>query len=89
MFAFFKAIYNYWYPTTVKEVKLFLGIRVYISVLNFPSFAQYWSKDSVFGNSFISNLMSRNRFQKINEYFHVADRTTMPPKSSPDFDKLL
>eukprot|EP00795_Rhopilema_esculentum_P015073 gene15073-6239_t len=80
---------NDWYPTTVEEIKLYLGIRVYMSILNFPSFAQYWSKDSVFGNSFISNLMSRNRFQKINEYFHVADRTTMPPKSSPHFDKLF
>eukprot|EP00795_Rhopilema_esculentum_P009876 gene9876-18464_t len=80
---------NGWYQTTVEEVKLYLGVRVYMSIVNFPSFGQYWSKKSVFGNSFISNLMSRNRFQKINEYFHVADRTTMPPKSSPHFDKLF
>eukprot|EP00795_Rhopilema_esculentum_P010017 gene10017-18648_t len=34
-----------WYPSTVKEVKLYLGVRVYMSIVNFPSFGQYLSKD--------------------------------------------
>ena len=32
--------------------------------------------------------MTSNRFDKISEYIHVNDRSTMPAKDSQNFDKL-
>ena len=77
-----------WSEVTVEELQAYLGIRMYMSVLVLPSYDMYWSKDSVFGNHFAGSVMTRNRFDKINQYFHVADTSRNPARGQPGHNKL-
>jgi len=48
----------------------------------------YWSTDYMFGNLFIPNIMPRDRFDKICQYFHANDSTTNPQRGQPGHDRL-
>ena len=47
----------------------------------------YWSEDNLFGGFPIANVMCRSRFEKLSQYFHVADRTGYD-RNDPNRDKL-
>eukprot|EP00112_Aurelia_sp_Birch-Aquarium-sp1_P014971 Seg3276.2 transcript_id=Seg3276.2/GoldUCD/mRNA.D3Y31 product="PiggyBac transposable element-derived protein 4" protein_id=Seg3276.2/GoldUCD/D3Y31 len=49
----------------------------------------YWSDDVIFGGERVKLIMPRNRFDKISQYLHVNDRSKMPGRDDPDFDKLF
>ena len=38
----------------------------------------YWAKDHLFGNFGIPHVITRDRFDKISQYFHANDRSQMP-----------
>ncbi|CAF4532204.1 unnamed protein product [Rotaria socialis] len=46
----------------MKDIESFLGIIIVMGINSLPSMKHYWSNDNVFHNSFISSIMSRNRF---------------------------
>lgn len=48
----------------------------------------YWSGDNYIGNSGVQGTMTCNRFQKLTQYFHVADRAAEPAHGQPGYDKL-
>ena len=76
-----------WYETDSSEIRAFIGIRVYMSVIDLPDIKMYWSEDCLFGGLPIANVMSRSRFEKISQYFHIADRTGYN-HNDPNRDKL-
>jgi len=41
-----------WKRTTLTEIMAFIGIRIYMSILQLPSMDMYWSTDYMFGNLF-------------------------------------
>ena len=47
----------------------------------------YWSEDQFFGNFGIADVMTRGRFDKLCQCFHVNDRTGYDSQD-PDRDKL-
>ena len=53
-----------------------------------PSYRDYWSTEPKLGDSFISNLMSRHRFDWFLSNLHLNDNLLMPARNSPDYDKL-
>ena len=59
-----------------------------MSIVNLPTTKMYWLQNPLFGSFTASDVMTRNRFDKITEYIHVNDRSTMPAKDSQNFDKL-
>eukprot|EP00795_Rhopilema_esculentum_P017051 gene17051-8565_t len=63
-----------WQPTTLDKIQTFVGMRVYMSVVDIPELRMYWSEDKVFGNFGISEVMPRLRFKKLCQYFHANDR---------------
>ena len=76
-----------WKPTTSDEIRAYLGIRIYMSVIDLPDIKMYWSGDLFFGGfTIIANIMTRDRFEKLQQYFHVADRTGYD-KMDPNRDK--
>lgn len=77
-----------WREVTSRDMKAYLGIRVYMSILRLPQTAMYWSKDQMFGNLAIRRVMKRDRFDKIQQYLHLADRRQNPQKGQPGHDKL-
>ena len=48
----------------------------------------YWSTDPLFGGLCVRRVMKRDRFHKIQQYFHLADRTQNPPYRQPGHDRL-
>ncbi|MCG8074811.1 MAG: hypothetical protein JAY75_01030 [Candidatus Thiodiazotropha taylori] len=77
-----------WREVSMREMLAWLGMRVYMSILQLPQTAMYWSTDSLFGNLNIRRVMKRDRFDKISQYFHLADRRRNPQQGQPGHDKL-
>ena len=72
-----------WTTLTLEELKAWLGLRIFMSVCVLPTIDMYWSQDWLYGNSYIPNVMLRNRFDKISQYLHVADVTDNPARGEP------
>ena len=66
---------THWEHATVEDIRVFLGIRIFMSVMDLPSIKMYWAEDTFLGRFAIANVMTRDRFEKLSQYFHVADRT--------------
>jgi hypothetical protein len=66
-----------WVNTSAKEIKLFLGMILYMGVLVLPSLAHYWRKASKF-TSVLPKYMSRNRFELLLSNFHCANNEEAP-----------
>lgn len=77
-----------WFDVTIEEMHTYLGMRVFMSTLHLPAYRNYWSSDWLFGKLFMPNIMKRDRFDKLMQYFHVNDCSNMVPRGSPGHDKL-
>jgi hypothetical protein len=77
-----------WTPTTVAEIKAFIGIHIIMGLVRYPRYHLYWSQDDFFANYRIQSTMTRRRFQALERYLHINDLTKMPGKESSDFDSL-
>ena len=51
-----------WKDVSKKEIESFLGLVI---LMGLPNIKLYWSKDMMFHNTFISSIMSRDRFLEI------------------------
>ncbi|XP_050308269.1 uncharacterized protein LOC126744757 [Anthonomus grandis grandis] len=61
-----------WVDTNPLEMRKFLGIIIWMCLLQVPQLRDYWSKDLLYQNN-ISKIMSRNRFENILSMFHTCD----------------
>ena len=61
---------------TVAELRLFLGIVLAMGVKRLPEIRDHWSTEEVLADPYISSKMSRDRFEEILRYLHVADNAT-------------
>ena len=78
---------NKWHRMDTKEIRAFIGMRIYMSIVNLPNMKMYWCEDQFFGNFGIADVMTRGRFDKLCQYFHVNDRTGYD-RRDPNRDKL-
>ena len=53
-----------------------------------PSQDMYFSKDKLFSPTGIHERITRDRMDKLHQYFHVADTTNNPQRRQPGHDKL-
>ncbi|CAF0882767.1 unnamed protein product [Adineta ricciae] len=77
-----------WEDVTTKYIESFLGIIIVMAINSLPSMKHYWSKDNIFHNSFISSVMSRNRFLQIFYNLHLADNSLEPKRESTNYSKI-
>ena len=59
-----------------------------MGIKKIPKIDDYWSTNIALGCPFISQIMIRSRFYKINRYLHLMDGNNMPPKGHPNYDPL-
>ena len=78
-----------WRDTNAKEMRAFIGMNIYMGIFPSPNVRMYWSKDVFVGNKGFSDVMTCNRYGKLNSYFHVSDRETEPQRGSPNYDRLF
>ena len=57
--------------TTSGEIEQFIGIQMYMSVIDFPAYRMYWALETRYPP--IADVMSRNRYQQLREFLHVSD----------------
>lgn len=69
-----------WKPTNSKEMKIFVGINLYMGVLNFPRIRMYWEQKS--RTNTIADNMTRNRIFELRFYFHVIDNNPIPTNNT-------
>lgn len=77
-----------WKPVSKVEIKAFVGIHIFMSIVQLPCYKLYWSTDSLYRIPSVSNIMTRDRFSKILQYFHCNDSLSNPPKGQDGHDKL-
>ena len=80
--------FEYWEQVTVDELKAYLGFMILMGVVRLPSIADYWRTDDIFHYAPIASRISKNRFFDIQRYLHFTANSTLPPPSSPQYDKL-
>ena len=78
-----------WHETTPQEMKLFIFIQFMFGIHRLPEANMYWSTDPLLRVPAIAEVMSRNRFNKLNQYFHVNDNSKAVPKGEPAYDPLF
>ncbi|XP_043923844.1 piggyBac transposable element-derived protein 5-like isoform X2 [Protopterus annectens] len=77
-----------WKPVSADDIKAFLAMHIYMSLVRLAEYRKYWDTHTLYGNYPIGKIMPRVRFEKIRQYFHLNDNTTNPPKGHPGHDKL-
>ncbi|KAJ8933304.1 hypothetical protein NQ314_014097 [Rhamnusium bicolor] len=75
-------------PTVFTEIdiKQYIGIITYMSLVNMPNTRSFWSNDLKFSN--IADVMPVNKFEKIRQYIHFNDNQTFIPSVHPGHDRL-
>ncbi|XP_049873098.1 piggyBac transposable element-derived protein 4-like isoform X1 [Pectinophora gossypiella] len=68
------------------DIRKFIGILTYMSVIHYPSIRLYWSDK--YGYASIKNAMTCKRFEKIKSIIHFNDNNKHLPQNHPQHDKL-
>ncbi len=74
-------------PITEKEIRQWMGIHMYASVISMPASRMHWSKE--LRNGLVPAAMSRDRFKEISSYIHLSDNALQPARGDPDYDRLF
>lgn len=64
-----------WVDTTAEEMKLFLGLIMYMGLVNMPSIHSYWKKTKLYRNTVAPQVMTRNRFQLLLRMWHLTSNS--------------
>lgn len=72
---------------TITELKIYVGICHYASVIHVPKVRDYWSTHH--GFSPIHNALSLKRFEAIRAALHFNNNENMLPKTDLNFDRLF
>lgn len=75
-------------PTTSDEMRAYIGLLFYMNVAPLPSIKLYWAEDQPTYCPFVAQVMSRNRFESLAQYFHMNDSSKQIPRGQPGFDPL-
>lgn len=70
-----------WTPTSVGELKVFLGTILYMGMFQSSDVGEFWESNWMMPQYPIKNYISESRFRGLLEYFHAA-----PPDISDDED---
>jgi len=62
-----------WIKITLLELKKFLGLLLYMAVVNMPKRVDFWRKDTVFSLPFPATVFARDRFLAISSNLHISD----------------
>lgn len=73
-------------PVRVDEIRKFLGIVLYMSVVCLPFRRMYWSQ--LLRQTHVAECMSRNRFDEIISLFHAANNDDEKKKGEDGYDRL-
>lgn len=71
---------------THEEIRKFIGIIIYMSVVHLPSTRHYWKEGSYIEK--VASVMTCNRFEEIKRFLHFFDKTQELKPGELNYDKL-
>ena len=71
---------------TSDDMVRFIALTYCMGVVKKEKIRDYWSMDSIIETPFVRTVMSRNFFQTILTFFHLADNDIYPKTGSDDYD---
>lgn len=74
-------------PITEKEIRQWLGIHLYMSVVHLPSTQLHWNRK--LRNEAVAGTMSRDRFTAINSVIHLSDNDLQVERDAPGYDRIF
>ncbi|XP_041365689.1 piggyBac transposable element-derived protein 5-like [Gigantopelta aegis] len=77
-----------WFATNADEIRAFIGFNILMGIVIAPTQDMYFSMDAFFRPTGMSDRITRDRFDKLCQYFHVCDISTNPDRGQPGHDKL-
>lgn len=84
-----KGVDKYWKQTTPEEMKIFIFVQFMFGIHHLPEASMYWSSDPLLRVSAIADVISKNRFEKLSQYFHLNDNSKAAAKGDPNYDPLF
>lgn len=73
-------------PFSEAEIRITLGILMYMSVVSMPSIKLYWQKSMRI--EAVASVMTRDRFNLILSKLHLSNNDIQPGRNSPQYDRL-
>ena len=67
-----------WSDVTFEEILAYLGMLIAMGLVNLPSISDFFSTEPILAHPWFPSILSRDRFQQINRYFHVSNETLYP-----------
>jgi hypothetical protein len=68
-----------WKPVSVSEMKRFFGMNAFFGFVKVPERRDLWNQNSKLYKSFLSNCMTRHRFEEILQFLHWEDTSQFTP----------
>ena len=84
-----KGVDKYWKETTPEEMKSFIFAQFMFTIHHLPEASMYWSSDPLLRVSATADLISKNRFEKLSQYFHLNDNSKAAAEGDPNYDPLF
>ena len=78
-----------WSPTNRDEMKRFLGMVIYMGVIQLPEISLYWSKKQLYCGTIILKTMDRDQFQILMRMLHFADNFSPSTSRLAKIDSLM
>ena len=68
-----------WNDVTIDEMKAFIGMLILFGIIKLPRLEMFWQNTNEYiGTPGIAGIMSRNRFEQIFRFLHLADNACDP-----------
>jgi hypothetical protein len=83
-----KGVDKSWRRTSKEEIRAYIGAQILMGIVIAPSQDMYFTNDNLFRPSGLHERFSRDRLDKLHQYFHVGDNSTNPPRGQAGHDKL-
>ena len=69
-------------------MRAYVAMLIVMGIKKQPRVWMYWSTDPMFNDAWISGVMTKTRFYKLNQYFHLRDTSATPARGHEDYDPL-
>ena len=81
---------HHWYDMTMKELKAFIAVKLYMGLKKLPQVRFYWMKSEPFLYCYvIAQLFSQNWFYILCKCLHITNPAEIcQDRSSPNYDKM-
>ena len=84
-----KGVGKYWKETAPEEMKIVIFVQFMFSIHHLSEASMCWSSDPLPHVSAVADVISKNRFEKLSQYFRLNDNSKAAAEGDPHYDPLF